>query len=63
MMLFAPTDVKEKNNTNAKPQAVLEKNNLLLDALSTRDRYEYSPDNLDDLCLAHFASSYIAKQL
>ena len=48
-----------------KPRAVYEKmnrNDANIYALSILDRYEYRRDDLDDLCLAGFASSYISKK-
>ena len=48
-----------------KPQAVYEKvnrNDANIYALSILDRYEHRRDDLDDLCLADFSSSYISKK-
>ena len=48
-----------------KLQAVYEKvnrNDANIYALSILDRYEHLRDDLDDLCLADFASSYISKE-
>ena len=48
-----------------KSQTLLEKinaNDTNIYALGILDRYESRPDDLNDLCLADFASSYIIKR-
>ena len=64
-VLYVPTGLKKNRTRMLKPQSVLETMNpedTNVYASSVLDKYENRPDELEQMCLADFATNYVSKK-
>ena len=64
-VIFVPTGLKKNRTRMLKPQSILEVMNhddTNVYASSILDKYENRPNELEDMCLADFASNYVSKK-